>query len=115
MSLARTSRSRRTSRMLKKVILTFFNVASPAHVRTRSRQVKHLRARLASETSLSRTSRVFFNTLLERFEYIRDADEFEHQQYEQHDTEHGQRAVRAGRQLVHTRLELLEFAVAQGG
>jgi hypothetical protein len=32
------------SRMLKKVILTFFNVASPAHVRTRFRQVRHLRA-----------------------------------------------------------------------
>ena len=55
---------RSTSRMLKKAILTFSNVANPAHVRIRSRQVKHLRARPATETSLSRTSRVFFNTLL---------------------------------------------------
>ena len=50
--------------MLKKDSLSFFNVASPARVRTRSRPTEHLRAQSTAGTALSRSRRRFLNGLL---------------------------------------------------
>ena len=50
--------------MLKNAFLAFFNAPSAAPVRTRLRRIKHLKRLIRGETSLSRTSRLFFNSLL---------------------------------------------------
>ena len=50
--------------MSKNAILAFFNAPSAAPVRTRLRRIKHLQRLIRGETSLSRTSRLFFNSLL---------------------------------------------------
>ena len=52
--------------MLKNAILAFFNAPGAAPVRTRLRRIKHLKCLIRGETSLSHTSRPFFNSLLER-------------------------------------------------
>jgi hypothetical protein len=51
--------------MLKNAILAFFNGPRAVHVRTRLRRIKHLLCLIRGETSLSRTSRLLFNSLLE--------------------------------------------------
>ena len=58
------SRFRGSSSLLKNGYPAVFQVTSPAHVRTRSRRIKHLRAGFACGTSMSRLSRLFFNSLL---------------------------------------------------
>ncbi len=50
--------------MLKNAFLAFFNAPSAAPVRTRLPRIKHLQCLIRGETSLSRTSRLFFNSLL---------------------------------------------------
>ncbi len=51
--------------MLKNAFLAFFNAPGAAPVRTRLRRIKHLQCLIRGETSLSHTSRLFFNSLLE--------------------------------------------------
>ena len=51
--------------MLKNAILAFFNAPGAAPVRTRLRRIKHLQCLIRGETSLSHTSRLFFNSLLD--------------------------------------------------
>ena len=66
--------------MLKNAILAFFNAPGAAPVRTRLRRIKHLQCLIRGETSLSHTSRLFFNSLLvigellERTDGARDQD-----------------------------------------
>ncbi len=50
--------------MLKNAFLAFFNAPGAALVRTRLRRIKHLQCLIRGETSLSPTSRLFFNSLL---------------------------------------------------
>ena len=50
--------------MLKNAFLAFFNAPGAAPVRTRLRRIKHLQCLIRGETSLSRTSGLFFNSLL---------------------------------------------------
>ena len=55
-----------SSRMLKNAFLAFFNAPGAALVRTRLRRIKHLQCLNRGETSLSPTSRLFFNSLLSK-------------------------------------------------
>ena len=50
--------------MLKNAFLAFFNAPGAAPVRTRLRRIKQLQCLIRGEISLSRTSRLFFNSLL---------------------------------------------------
>jgi hypothetical protein len=55
------------------------------------------------------------NSLLERLENVRDADEFEHEQYQQDDPEYLECATGTGRHLADSLVERLELTVRQCG